>query len=126
MYCNYCGTEVDINANFCTKCGKRLENYPKTVNQEGSITFARENQFYGVIVPVKIFMDGNLVVTINAGNEAKVPASIGKHKIAFDLWSGNAAYDVDITPEHPNIKVTFKIGIGAITSKPKIVSITNL
>ena len=44
----------------------------------------------------------------------------------FDLWSGNGADEVEVTSEHPNIKVIFKLGMGAITSKPKIISVINL
>lgn len=123
MYCNKCGAEIDTDAKFCGKCGNKLENYS---NNDGSITFFRENQFYGVVIPIKVFLDGNLVATINAGNEAKIPVTIGKHTIAFNLWSGNGMYDVEVTKEHPNIKVTFKLGVGVVTSKPKIVSITNI
>lgn len=123
MFCNKCGAEVDLTGKFCTKCGQLLENYPQ---QGSSIIFARENQFYGVLIPIKIFMDGQLVAQVGAGKEVKVPATIGKHRIAFDLWSGNGQYDIEVTQEHPNIKVTFKLGVGAVTSKPKIVSIVNV
>ena len=119
MYCNKCGAEIDINSNFCTKCGNKLENY----NKNGSITFVRENQFYGVIIPIDVFLDGQKVASVSAGKEVTVPTTIGKHKIAFNLWSGNGQYDIEIKPEKPNIRVTFKLGVGLVTSKPKIVSI---
>lgn len=123
MFCNKCGAEVDVTGKFCTNCGQVLENYPQ---QAGSVIFAREKQFYGVLIPIKIFMDGQLVATVGAGKEEKVPMSIGKHRIAFDLWSGNGQYDIETTPKNPNIKVTFKLGVGAVTSKPKIVSVENV
>lgn len=122
MFCNKCGAPVDLTGKFCTKCGNPLENYP----HEGSVIFARENQFYGVIIPIKVYMDGNLVASVNAGKEVKVPMTVGKHRIAFDLWSGNEQYDIETTISNPNIKVTFKLGVGLVTSKPKIVSIVNV
>lgn len=122
MYCTKCGAEVDNNSSFCTKCGNKLENY----NREGSIIFARENQFYGVLIPIDIFLDGEKVASVSAGKEVKVSATIGKHRIAFNLWSGNGQYDIETTELNPNIKVTFKLGVGAITSKPKIVKIENV
>ena len=121
MYCNKCGSEIDINANFCNKCGNKLKNY-----NTASIIFERENQFYGVIVPIKVYLDGQLVASVNAGKSVKVQTTVGKHRIAFNLWSGNGQYDIEVNKENPNIKVTFKLGVGAITSKPKIVSITNV
>jgi len=119
MYCNKCGKEVAEDARFCTNCGFQMNN-------KGSIIFAREKQFYGSIVPIKIFMDGLLVATVSNGQEAKIEATIGKHKIAFDLWSGNEQYDIEVPASHPNIKVTFKLAAGAVTSKPRILSITNV
>lgn len=121
MFCTKCGEKVDNNSSFCTKCGNKLENY-----NQGSIIFARESQFYGVLVPITIYLDGEKVASVSAGSEVKVPTTIGKHRLAFDLWSGNGQYDLEISETNPNIKVTFKLGVGAITSKPKIVKIENV
>ena len=120
MYCTECGQKVENNASFCTKCGNKLENY------QASIIFARENQFYGVLIPITVYLDGKKVASVGAGKEEKIPTTIGKHRLAFDLWSGNGQYDIEVTEANPNIKVTFKLGIGAMTSKPKIVKIENV
>lgn len=122
MFCNKCGAEIDLKANFCNKCGARLEGYIK----EGSITFRREGQYYGCLVPVKVFLDNNVVTSLGVGEEFKVTTTIGKHRIDFNVMGGNGGGDVEITQAHPNIKVIFKLGMGAITSKPKIISILNL
>ena len=127
MFCTKCGNEIKNNSNFCTKCGNKLNNNVEAItNQEGSIIFAREKQFYGVLVPIKVYLDGKEVASLKAGNEAKITVFIGKHRIAFNLWSGNGQYDVEVSNEHPNIKVNFKLGIGAITSEPRITSIENM
>lgn len=119
MFCNKCGAEVEENARFCVKCGNQL-------NDMGSIVFARENHYAGCLIPIKVYLDGNLVASVENGKEVKVEASIGKHRIMFDLWSGNGQDEIELTNQHPNIKVNFKLGMGAFTSKPKITSIVNL
>ena len=121
MFCNQCGVQIDENANFCNKCGFKI---PKP--EIGSIIFAREQQFYGSLVKIKIYMDGNLVASVGPGEQVRVNTTIGNHQIAFDLWSGNKLETITITKENPNIKVNFKLGVGAISSKPKIVSIENV
>lgn len=127
MFCTKCGSEVEDSAMFCTKCGNKIENKEVSIaNESASITFAREKQFYGVIVPIKVYLDGIEVASISAGKEEKVLVSIGKHRIAFNLWSGNGQYDVEVSSEHPNIKVNFKLSMGVVTSKPKITSIENI
>lgn len=127
MFCTKCGSEVEDSAMFCTRCGNKIENKDVSiVNESASITFAREKQFYGVIVPIKVYLDGIKVASVSAGKEEKVPVSIGKHRIAFNLWSGNGQYDVEVSSEHPNIKVNFKLSMGVVTSKPKITSIENI
>lgn len=120
MFCNKCGKEVKEGEKFCNHCGE------KQTPNIGSIVFARQNKYYGCLMNVDIFMDGNLVASVGNGKEVTVPASIDTHKFAFNLWSGNAITDITITPEHPNIKVVFKLGMGVMTSKPKIVEIMNL
>ncbi len=120
MFCNKCGNKVEDNDIFCNKCGFRV------APEMGSITFAREGKFYGSLVAIQVFMDGILVATIKNGTEATVPASIGKHKISFNLWSGNDIEDIEIFPAHPNIKVFFTLKAGAVTSKPRITNIINL
>lgn len=120
MFCNKCGKELADDTKFCTNCGFEIKS------DIGTIVFAREKQFYGSLVPIKVFMDGVLVASLSSGKEESVPAKIGNHKIAFDLWSGNGQYDVNVPENNPNIKVTFKLASGIVTSKPKIVSITNL
>lgn len=127
MFCTKCGSEVEDSAMFCTKCGNKIENKDVSiVNESASITFAREKQFYGVIVPIKVYLDGIKVASVSAGKEEKVTVSIGKHRIAFNLWSGNGQYDVEVSSEHPNIKVNFKLSMGVVISKPKITSIENI
>ncbi len=122
MFCNQCGNQVQDDAIFCNKCGFRVKEETKM----GSIIFRREGQYYGCLVPVKVFMDGNQVASLSAGQEACIPATVGKHQVMFNLWSGNGADEVEVTKEHPNIKVIFKLGVGVITSKPKIISILNV
>lgn len=127
MFCTKCGNKLECDAKFCVKCGNKMDNDTEiTTNQMGSITFVREHNFYGIIVPVKIFIDGKEVVSLAAGGTSKVSLSIGKHNIAFDVWSGNGENEIELTKEHPNIKVNFKLKMGAFSSKPTITSIENI
>lgn len=122
MFCSKCGKEEKENVKFCTNCGNKLiqdEN-------DGSILFERKKQFYGVLVPVKIFLDGKLVGSVKAGEKISVPVTVGDHKLAFNLWSGNGQYDIKVSKENSNIKVLFKLSMGLVTSKPKIISIENI
>lgn len=79
-----------------------------------------------MLVPIKVYLDGKEVDSLKAGNESKVPVSIGKHRIAFNLWSGNGQEEIDVSSEHPNIKINFKLSMGALTSKPQITSVENI
>lgn len=120
MFCSKCGTEVS-GSNFCTKCGN-----PITDDTGSSIIFVRKSQFYGSLVPVKVILDGREVASLTSGQEVKIPATFGKHKLSFNLWSGKGDFDIDISEDSPNVKVTFKLSMGLITSKPKIISIENV
>lgn len=120
MFCSKCGTEVS-GSNFCTKCGS-----PITEDTGSSIIFVRKSQFYGSLVPIKVILDGREVASMTSGEEVKIPASLGTHKLSFNLWSGKGDFDIEISEANPNVKVTFKLSMGMITSKPKIISIENV
>ena len=62
----------------------------------------------------------------NLDETKKVLTNVGTHRIAFNLWSGNGQYDINITKENRNVKVVFKLSMGLVTSKPKIISIENI
>jgi hypothetical protein len=122
MFCNKCGEKVDQNAKFCNKCGEKLEGYIKT----GSITFRRDGQYYGCLVPVKVFLDNNLVMSLGIGEEQTVQTTIGKHRIDFNVMGGNGGDEIELTEKSPNKKVIFKLGMGMITAKPKIISVLDI
>ena len=94
--------------------------------KKATIVFERESHFYGSLISIKVLLDGKEVAKLADGEKAKIETTIGKHQVAFDLWSGDGKEEIEIKEENPNIKVTFKLKIGLITTKPKIVSITNL
>ena len=53
---------------------------------EGKISFARK-KFYGFLIPINIYLDGKEVGSVTNGEKIEVKTEIGKHRIAFDLWS---------------------------------------
>lgn len=126
MFCTKCGNEIKDNSKFCIKCGNKLNNEKEITTSKGSITFVRKKQFYGMIVPVKIFIDGREVTSLSVEGTAEISLGLGKHSIAFDLWSGNGEYDIELTNEHPNKKLTFKLSMGAFSSKPKVISVEDI
>ena len=123
MFCNKCGEEVDANAKFCNKCGATIEGGTTGV---ASIVFRREGSIAAALVSTKVFLDNNLVGSLGVGEEMTVTTTVGKHRVDFNIMGGNGGGEVEITPEHPNVKVLFKVAMGMITAKPKIISIQNL
>lgn len=123
MFCNKCGAEVDAGAKFCNKCGATIEG---GATNTASIVFRREGGLAAALVPVKVFLDNNLVGSLGVGEEMTVTSAVGKHRVDFNVMGGNGGGDVEIVSEHPNVKVIFKVSMGMITAKPKIVSIQNL
>lgn len=122
MYCKNCGEELKENNKFCSKCGNKI----KLDENDSYIVFERKKQFYGVLVPIDIYLDGQKVASLKSNESAKVLTTIGNHRLAFNLWSGNGQYDINITKENKNVKVIFKLSMGLITSKPKIISIESI
>ena len=123
MFCNKCGEEIDSTAKFCNKCGATIEG---GTTGTANIIFRREGGLTAALVPVKVFLDNNLVGSLGVGEEMTTTTTTGKHRVDFNVMGGNGGGEVEITSEHPNVKVLFKVGMGMITAKPKIISIQNL
>ena len=118
MFCNKCGSEIKEDNKFCTNCGN------KVIKDENDcyILFERMKQFYGCLVPINIYLDGNRVGSVKSNKSIKIDTSSGNHKLSFNLWSGNGMYDINIS-KGENVKVTFKLSMGLVTSEPEIISI---
>lgn len=123
MFCNKCGAEVDNTAKFCNECGATIEGAPAGT---ASIVFRRDGSLAASLVPTKVFLDNNLVGSLGVGEEMTITTTVGKHRVDFNVMGGNGGGEVEITSEHQNIKVVFKVAMGMITAKPKIISIQNL
>lgn len=122
MFCSKCGENVEKKVKFCPKCGAKLVKE----ESDATIVFQRKKQFYGVLIPVKIYLDGKLVGSVKSNESITVETTVGNHRLAFNLWSGNGQYDINITKENPNVRVNLKLSMGLVTSKPKIINIENI
>lgn len=120
MFCEKCGKEVKEDTKFCSSCGNVINA------QVGSIIFARKTQFSGSVVPITIYMDGNLIGDASIGDELEVPTTVGKHEVTLKFWGIKVTDEIELTEENPNIKVVFKLKMGLLMSKPKIIDIINL
>lgn len=121
MFCNKCESEIKEDNKFCTNCGN------KVIKDENDcyILFERMKQFYGCLVPIDIYLDGNMVGSVKSNKSIKIDTSSGNHKLSFNLWSGNGMYDINIA-KGENVKVTFKLSMGLVTSEPEIISIEKI
>ena len=63
--------------------------------------------------------DGKFILS---DKSIKIDTTYGNHKLSFNLWSGNGMYDINIA-KGENVKVTFKLSMGLVTSEPEIISI---
>ena len=111
MFCNKCGSEIKEDNKFCTNCGNK-------VIKDCYILFERMKQFYGCLVPIDIYLDGNRVGSVKSNKSIKIDTTYGNHKLSFNLWSGNGMYDINIA-NGENVKVTFKLSMGLVTSEKK-------
>lgn len=122
MFCSKCGVNVEKEVKFCPECGAKLVKE----DSDATIVFQRKKQFYGVLVPIKIYLDGKLVGSVKSNESITVETTVGNHRLAFNLWSGNGQYDVNLTKENPNIRINLKLSMGLVTSKPKIINTENI
>lgn len=122
MFCNKCGEKLSDDAQFCTKCGYKVNNN----HEMGTIVFKRLGQFYGSIAQIKIFLDGQMIASLGTNQEVKVNAPIGMHQVEFGYWCGSGQNTIYLTKENPNIRINIKLGVGLVTSDPKIVSVENI
>ena len=65
-------------------------------------------------------------MSLGIGEEQTVQTTIGKHRIDFNVMGGNGGDEIELTEKSPNKKVIFKLGMGMITAKPKIISVLDI
>ena len=120
MFCTNCGKEIGIDSKFCTSCGQSIQNEnPKL----GKLIFHRVKSVYGCAIGIKIYVDGELIGTINNDGTIEHSVSIGNHKIGFSLWSGANQKEINVTDEFPNVYLDIKLKMGFLTTTPEIVNI---
>ena len=83
-----------------------------------------KKQLSGAISPIKIYVDDVAVASVSVGEEHKSPISIRKHRITFaSYYFMTKQEEIEVTKEHPNLKVNFKLNFWNVT---KITSIENI
>ena len=79
MLCNKCGSEIKEDNKFCTNCGN------KVIKDENDcyILFERMKQFYGCLVPINIYLDGNRVGSVKSNKSIKIEEPIDFFSISI-------------------------------------------
>ena len=109
MFCNKCGSEIKEDNKFCTNCGN------KVIKDENDcyILFERMKQFYGCLVPIDIYLDGNRVGSVKSNLDVKV-TSYGLNNALVEL-SIIAEITEQITLPHTSKEVKVSSSIPIVT-----------
>ena len=115
MFCSVCGNRLNEN-NICLNCA----NNPNFVNA----IIHRKKSIYGCAIPVKVFIDGNLIGKLGSNETLSVMRPIGNHKVAFELGTGTPEYDVVVPQGFKIMNLEFKIKMKLLNNQIEIISCT--
>lgn len=73
MFCRNCGKEIPDESQFCKHCGNKVKNVEETNNMEVvnnsnkqiKATFHRQKKFTGCLVPMRVYIDGQLIASLD-------------------------------------------------------------
>ena len=78
-YCTSCGKEMDAEWNVCPSCGTPKQTPTIIINTQTkrTVTISRDRSWYGLLRKLNIYIDGQLVGAVKAGENTKItlPAS---------------------------------------------------
>lgn len=81
MFCKFCGHELSDGSAFCSACGKKLVDAPKSDTVK--ITFFRVSQMFVINPPININIDGQKMLSIANGETLVLEMDKGPHNVVF-------------------------------------------
>ena len=123
MTCPKCGKELKVGEKFCESCGEKTEYANMSY---GKITFKRDNNYFGCVIPFKLFIDGKQVGTLSSGKTSTFEYPYGEHEISLNSVKNKKTKRViNITEEKNEVVVNVGTNMWAFsfTAQGKIKSI---
>lgn len=119
--CLKCGKELKVGEKFCESCGEKTQYADMKF---GQITFKRDNNYFGCVIPFKIFVDGERVGTISSGATSTFNYPVGEHEVAINSSNDKKRRTINVSEgKEVIINVTTNMWAFSFTAKGKIKSI---
>jgi len=132
MFCTNCGKEIPNESQYCKFCGEKVnskniqeDKKELNINKTVKVTFERKKSFIGCAVPMRIYVDGNMIAVLKNGAAQQIDIPSGKHKVIVEMWSAVSENEVEFSSEFSKTHVLVGIKMGFITNKTEILSIKN-
>ena len=112
MYCQYCGAQIPNEAKFCLECGGSTGTQSYKDNYvRGSLRVFRDPALCATAVQSKIFVDGELKVTLADGGSSSFLLSPGVHEIRIKTpMNSEITQRVTVRPDTETV-IHFKLGM---------------
>jgi len=119
--CLKCGKELKVGEKFCESCGEKTQYADMKF---GKITFKRDNNYFGCVIPFKLFIDGKQVGTLSSGATSTFDYPCGEHEIAINSAKDKKRKTINLTEGNDVlVNVTVNMWAFSFTAKGKIKNI---
>lgn len=87
------------------------------------VTLYREKNIEGAVIPMYIYVDGNLVAQLQNGGYSACDIDSGVHEICVKMWGRKRKSKINFLSEDKNVSIKFGLKYGFVTKKADILSI---
>lgn len=121
--CLKCGKNLKVGEKFCESCGEKTQYADMKF---GTITFKRDRNYFGCIIPFELYIDGERVGTISSGATSTFNYPVGEHEVAINSPKDKKRRTINI-PENGEVIINVGVNMWAFsfTAKGKIKNIVN-
>ena len=121
MYCLGCGCKLDLEARFCSHCGKEtiLNNTVVT----GKINVVREKKVFGFAIPFDVYVDDSLLGKLKNGTTLACDVPLGNHEIVLKSTEKDVVQGVVLNENQKEVTLEVVPKMALIAAKPKIKNI---
>lgn len=118
MICLNCGCKLDLEAEFCSHCGK--ETPLNNENNIGKITIVREKKILVFAIPFDVYIDDTKLGTLSNNSSLTTRSPLSMLEIKLVSTEKDVIENIELSEDKKEVKITIIPKMSLISVKPYI------
>ncbi len=118
MICQNCGSQIDLNAKFCPKCGNATAMSDS--NNVGKITVIREKKVLGFAIPFEAYVDNTFLGKLPNDSTVSCSVPFGIHEVKIVSTGKDLIEKIEISASQTTCEIHIVPKMGLVAAVPHI------